>query len=217
MQWHNLLTKGINNVIIFSNIINFNNKGLCEYLDLKKSDLIIHPVRLRILRVLGKEALTTQEIADGMPDVPKSSIYRHLKLLLDGDMVVVSDKRLVKGIQEKTYRIAQDPHLSADDVKDWSADKHMRVFTTYAMTLLQDFSAYVAATEAEKGEIDMVADRVGYTEVTFYATPGELDTLQADLNAAFLKLIGNKSGNGRHQHKVAFISHPLLNPPPEGD
>ncbi len=170
-----------------------------------KANLILHPVRFRILQTLAAEPLTTQAIAGCLPDAPKSSIYRHLKTLLDGEMIEVAETRLVKGIQEKVYRLAQRPYLGPDDIVGVTADEHLRYFTTYVMTLLQGFADYLAAAGPT---IDFAADRVGYTEAVFYATDAEMDTLQADLNAAFMKWAGNGPGNGRKQRKIAIISHP---------
>ena len=182
---------------------------IIEVIELHKSELIVHPVRFRIMRAIGKEQVTTQEIADKLSDVPKSSIYRHLKLLLDGDMVKVADTRLVNGIQEKLYQLAQRPYLAASDVENLSPDEHLELFTTYAMTLLQGYAAYVAATSADDGKVDMVADRTGFTEVEFYATLAEFDQLQLDINTAVLKLINNPPGNGRRKHKLSFVTHPV--------
>ncbi|MCB8980576.1 MAG: helix-turn-helix domain-containing protein [Ardenticatenaceae bacterium] len=175
---------------------------------MRKIELVIHPVRFQILRAIGTEALTTQEIADRIPDTPKSSIYRHLKLLLEHNLLYVADARLVNGIQEKTYRLDQPARLTADEMKDLSVDDHIRFFTTYALTLVQDFSEYVS----KSAPIDMLADRVGYNEVTFYATKSELDEFQAALNTAVMKLLGNVPGNGRSRRKLAIVSQPL----PEG-
>lgn len=174
-------------------------------MNLTKSDLIIHPIRFRILQALAAETLTTQQIAGRLPDAPKSSIYRHLKVLLGGEMIVVAETRLVKGIQEKVYRLAQRPYLGPDDMAGVTAADHLRYFTTYVMTLLQGFSDYLAAFGPT---LDFAADRVGYTEALFYATDAEMDALQANLNAAFLKVAMNEKGNGRKQRKIAIISHP---------
>jgi len=87
----------------------------------------------------------------------------------------------------------------------------MRYFTTYVMTLLQGFSDYLTVAEPA---IDFVADRVGYTEAVFYANDAEMDQLQADLNAAFLKVARNEKEdgreNGRKKRKIAIVSHPEL-------
>ncbi len=178
---------------------------------MRKTELIIHPVRFRILRTIDKDSLTTQEIADRLMDIPKSSIYRHLKLLLENNLIEVADTRLVNGIQEKTYRLEQPARLSADDMKDISADDHIRYFTTYVLTLVQDYADYVTAAFTQNNALDMLADQTGYTEVSFFASPAEMDTFQAEINAAVMKLLPNEPGNGRKRRKLAIVSQPLPN------
>lgn len=173
---------------------------------MRKIELVIHPVRFQILRAIGTDTVTTQEIADRLPDTPKSSIYRHLKLLLEHNLIVVDETRLVNGIQEKTYRLDQPARLGPEDMKDLSVDDHIRFFTTYALTLVQDYAEYVT----KNAPIDMLADRTGYTEVAFYASTAELDTFQQELNTAVMKLLNNKPGNGRAYRKLAVVSQPLL-------
>lgn len=167
----------------------------------------MHPVRFRILQTLAAETLTTQEIDDRLPDVPQSSIYRHLKLLLKGEIISVAEKRLVHGIQERTYRLAQRPYLSAEDMAGMSANEHLRTFTTYIMTLLQGFTDYLELA----GETpDLLADRVGYTEALFWADAAEMDQFQAALNEAILPFLQQERGdNGRRRRKIALVSHPF--------
>ncbi|MEM7332730.1 MAG: helix-turn-helix domain-containing protein [Chloroflexota bacterium] len=177
---------------------------------MNRLDLIIHPVRIRIIEAIGTEALTTQEIADRLPDVPKSSIYRHLKQLLDGEVVRVWDTRLVKGIQEKTYRMGHARLLPAD-LDGITADQHINYFTTYLMTLLRSFGNYVQSKESLDGGIEFLKDRTGYTEATFYATDDEFDQFQMMINQALMPLISQPEGNGRKKRKLAVITHPILN------
>ena len=172
----------------------------------EKADLIIHPVRLRIVQVLANRRLTTQEIADALPAVPKSSIYRHMQVLLAAGMVEVAATRPVKGIQERIYQLAQSPHLSAEDIAGLTQDDHLRYFTSYIATLLQGFAEYL---EGSPG-LDFAADRTGYTEVTFYATNDEFDEFQKTLNQVLLSLLQNDPGDGRLRRKLATITHPLF-------
>jgi DNA-binding transcriptional ArsR family regulator len=177
---------------------------------MNKADLIIHPIRLRILRELSSAQLTTQELSERLEDVPTSSIYRHIKLLLDGELVEVADARLVKGIQEKTYRLVQPAILGPDDVANWTAEDHLGYFTTYALTLIHDFNSYVTAAEKEQEGLDFLTDRVGYREVVLYAKIEELDAAIGAINAALLPLLQNEAGNGdRRKYKLATILHPL--------
>ncbi len=178
-------------------------------MELARIDLILHPVRLRILQTLTAESLTTQQISERLEDVPTSSIYRHLKLLLDNELVVVAETRPVRGLEEKFYRSAQVAHLGAEDLVGLTATDHIRYFTTYTMSLLQGFSSYVQQAEAQ-GKLDFVADKVGYTEITIWATPEELQVAMQAMNQAVLPLLQNEAGNGRRQHKLATISYPVL-------
>jgi DNA-binding transcriptional ArsR family regulator len=178
-------------------------------LDLAKINLIIHPVRFRILQTLAVEPLTTQEIAEKLPSVPKSSIYRHLKVLLEGKVVGVAEARLVKGIQERTYQLVQRPYLGPDDMSGLTPDEHLDYFAIYLMTVLQGFADYLADA-AEKGDqIDLLADRVGYTEAIFFANRDELELFQRRVNQALAELVGNQGGEDRQRHKIALITHPV--------
>ena len=172
----------------------------------EKADLIIHPIRLRIMQALSSKALTTQEIAALLPDVPKSSIYRHLKKLLDGEMVEVTEVNIIKGIEEKTYRITAPPHLGEADIADFSKEDHLRYFSGYIATVIQGFQNYLYAQEA----LDLMADRVGYREIKFYASTEEFDEVFGRFNQDLLKLIQNEPTDGRKLRKFVTISHPEI-------
>lgn len=174
---------------------------------MQRIDLILHPVRIRLLQALAGERLTTQELAERLPDVPKSSIYRHLRLLLDEGMIAVAGTRPVRGVVEKEYRLAQPMRIGNEEMKRLSAAEHIGYFQTYLMTLIQGFGDYVAVAGGEP--LDMAADRAGYTEVYFFATPEELDQFAIALNDAIRPLAENPPRADRRKHKLAVITHPV--------
>lgn len=176
---------------------------------LTKLELVMHPVRLQILTALAHETMTTQQLGELLPEVPQSTLYRHLRLLLKGGMLALAETRLVNGIQEKTYKLAQSPRLGVEDVAGLSADEHVQLFTTYVVSLLAAFNDYVQRATADGAALDMMADRVGYNDAVFYASDAEMDELGAAINQAVLKLAGNGPGNGRKRRKFAIISHPV--------
>ena len=165
-------------------------------------------MRLRILQTLTAEELSTQQIDDRLPDVPTSTLYRHLRLLLEGGIVDVAETRLVHGIQEKVYRLAETPHVDQEAMADLDADAHFAYFTTYILSLLQGFADYLAFAEERGEKIDMAADYTGYTEASFYATDEELDRFSRALNEALAPLLENRPGGGRRKHKIAVVAHP---------
>jgi DNA-binding transcriptional ArsR family regulator len=70
------------------------------------------PLRLKIMGVLGKHAyadpriMTVKQIADELGE-PATKLYRHIKQLLAVELIQVAELRLVGGIVEQRYRVAQ--------------------------------------------------------------------------------------------------------------
>ena len=73
---------------------------------MNKTELLIHPLRLRILQHLSvyKEA-TTNEIISVLPEVSKASVYNHIKLLESNHIIQVVHENRIRGTVEKTYAL----------------------------------------------------------------------------------------------------------------
>jgi DNA-binding transcriptional ArsR family regulator len=179
-------------------------------LDRRTIDLIIHPVRLRIMSLLAREQLTTQQIGEFLPDVPTSSIYRHVKLLLDNDLISVAAVHPVQGIEEKVYALKVPPYVSDPaDLADYTKEEHLQLFTVIITELLHSYTAYLEHTP----HVDLGADRVGFTSMNFYATPEEMDDLARDLNTALAPYAVKEPAPGRELRKIAVIGHPIRKRP----
>jgi DNA-binding transcriptional ArsR family regulator len=70
------------------------------------------PLRMKIMRVLEKHVhtdpriMTVKQIAEELGE-PTTKLYRHIKQLLAVDLIQVAELRLVGGIVEQRYRVAQ--------------------------------------------------------------------------------------------------------------
>jgi DNA-binding transcriptional ArsR family regulator len=172
---------------------------------LNKADLIIHPARLQILQALAAGPKSTAGLAERLVGMPKSSIYRHMRALLEGGMVEVTETRPVKGTLEKFYRLAQPAHLSQADFSGMSREDHLRYFVMFLAAQLQGFSDYLQISV----DLDLLADRSGYSEASFYASSAELDQFLSALSRSIQEAVVNPPGAGRRRHKIAFITHPF--------
>lgn len=159
------------------------------------------------MQSLSARAKTTAEIAVELKDVPVSSLYRHLKLLLDGLMITVVETRMVQGIEEKRYELAQEPRVQHEDLIGAAPEAHLNYFATYLLTLLHGFGRYLE----EAADIDYAVDRTGYTEVDLEITVSEFDELSKKLNEAIMPLLKNKPASDRQRRKLAIITFPLKN------
>ena len=48
-----------------------------------RSDILLHPVRLRIVLAVANDEITTADLAERLPDVATATLYRHIATLLD--------------------------------------------------------------------------------------------------------------------------------------
>src|ERR1039457_2860534 len=70
------------------------------------ADLLLHPVRLRIVKAfLGDRALTTAQLAAELDDVPAGSLYRHIAILTRAGVLQVVAERRIRGAVERTYTL----------------------------------------------------------------------------------------------------------------
>lgn len=189
-------------VLISENIIRSDNMMAMTR---SQADLLLHPVRLRVLQqLLGGEELTTAELAERLPDVPTASLYRHIARLTDAGVLTVVRERAVRGTAERTYAVdLTAAHLGADELGAMSRKDHLRAFTAFTAGLLGQFERYL-----EQEEIDLVADRVGYRQTALWLSEEELDDMAGELRAVVTRRMDNRPGPGRTRRTLATILLP---------
>ena len=72
-------------------------------------DLLLHPVRVRIVHAMaGGRTLTTSDLCARLPDVPKTTMYRHVGLLAKEGVLEVEGEQRVHGAVERRYRLRRE-------------------------------------------------------------------------------------------------------------
>jgi DNA-binding transcriptional ArsR family regulator len=61
------------------------------------------PVRLRIVMLTEDEPRTVKELAAAL-ELPQTGLYYHVKILLKAKIIRVASRRMVSGIEERTYQ-----------------------------------------------------------------------------------------------------------------
>lgn len=168
-------------------------------------DLLLHPVRLRIVQAfLGERELTTGDLRRLLPEVAAATLYRQVAALVDGRVLAVTAERRVRGAVERTYRLqAERASVTPEDLAEMTPADHRAAFFTFVAGLLADFDRYVAA-----GDIDLVRDRVGYRQAGFYATDAELDELLAVVSAALVPLLDSAATPERRRRLLTTVLMP---------
>ncbi len=169
------------------------------------ADLILHPIRLRIVTSFSAESLTAGELSERLPDVPQATLYRHLNTLRRAGILAVSEERRVRGATERRYVLHPGAaNLQPDDLATGTSDDHLRWFAGFVAGLLGEFGRYV-----RRGRPDLVRDGVGYRQVILNVSDEEFAAMAVALNGALLPYVAKQPGVGRRRRLLATISLPV--------
>lgn len=169
------------------------------------ANLLLHPVRLRILQALGgADELTTAQLRERLPDVPPATMYRHVATLAQAGVLEVAAERPVRGTVERTYRIRQDAALVEEDARAvMTRDDHRKAVSAFAGALLADFERYLSREDAEPPR-----ENVLYRQGAVWVTDEEYAALVEDIEAAIARRTGSSPGDGRARHLFSYTFVP---------
>ena len=172
---------------------------------ISRADLILHPVRMRLIVALARRQLTARQLSELLPDVPQATLYHQLGTLTRAGLLRVVSERRVRGTVEKVYAVTDDSALlSPADLANATREDHLRYFTVFVTSLIGDFARYLQ----QDGPIDLLADGAGYRQTPFYLSDDELVEAAAALNRALLPNLANQPAPGRRRRLFSTVLFP---------
>jgi len=177
------------------------------------ADLLLHPVRLRIVKAfLGDRALTTSQLGSELDDVPAGSLYRHVGLLTKAGVLQVVAERRVRGAVERTYMLRLvAAHVRSDEVAAMALDEHAQAFMAYVAGLLSDFDRYLASDHPDPGR-----DGAGYSVAAMWLTDAEFTDFLRDLGSIAEPRLANTPAKGRRRRMLYTVVLPAPEQPGDG-
>ncbi len=169
------------------------------------ADLLLHPVRLRIVQAfLGDRALTTAELRAELPDVAPATLYRQVARLVDAGVLAVVAERRVRGATERTYVLrVSAATIGVDELEHMSAQDHRQAFMAFVAGLLADFDRYIAHSDA-----DLLRDGVSYRLAGLWLDDSELRELLLELTRVLQPRLANAPGRGRRRRILGTVLLP---------
>ncbi len=160
---------------------------------LKKTELLMHPVRMRILLAVAARNLTPLQLAQELVNVPQATLYRHLNKLVQAGILKVVEERPVRGTVEKVYGINLETlKMENRDLLQASREELLELFTNFVLGQVRDFATYL-----QRDQINLIEDKVTFRQASFYLTNAEFIELMGEVGQAFMKHLGNKPAPGR--------------------
>jgi hypothetical protein len=144
-----------------------------------------------------------------LPDVPKTTVYRHVGLLAKGGLLEVEGEQRVHGAVERCHR----PHrewavIDVDAAASMSLEDHRHGFAAAMAGLLAEFKGYL-----DRKHADPTADLVGYRQVPLWLTQDELAELISQVRDAIVSKAGNEPTPGRNHYLLSPILFPIEEAP----
>ncbi len=171
----------------------------------QKADLILHPVRMRIIQsLIGGAPKTAQQLQELLPDVPQATLYRHLKKLSDAKMLTIAEERPNRGTVERWYTLPERAaELTADDLRSASAEEHLAYFMKFASHLIGQYGKYV-----NRPGMDLLDDGVSYRQIALQLSDEEHLRLLAGIRELLVEASKNDPSPERRNRLYSLIAFP---------
>ena len=163
---------------------------------MEMAEVVMNPVRQRIFQyLLVHETGTVKEIRKALPDVPSASLYRHMKILVENDILTVVGENRIRGTVESIYQLNKSA-LEIDDA-DGSAVQ------SALLGISASFAKYFSGDH-----VDPKKDMLLMTTCTLTLTDAEFMDFLSEINRTAMKYMDIGVKEGSKPRQITLISAP---------
>ena len=169
--------------------------------DLSKA--LLHPVRARLIMLLGEKPQTPLELRTRLPEIPLGTLYRHLNVLLDCKVIEVVRERRIHGTVERQFALQSGASYYTDQQKDELSPYDItRIVGILTSLVSQEFERFAetARPPYKDGEFSMIT-------TTLYLTPEEIQEYRQFMKQ-FISKEGREPQEGLERRLIALFSVP---------
>lgn len=165
------------------------------------SKIIMNPVRMRIIQyLLLHEKGTAAEIGNELSDIPKASLYRHLKVLENADLILVVQENKKRGTIEKVYEINKLNTLGGGKPGTVEIEQ---LIQGMLFCIMGDFRRYF-----KKKDISPEKDLLALSSSTLLLSDEEFHEFFEKIEVVYSEVLDNKPDGMRKPRRITMISSP---------
>lgn len=159
--------------------------------------LILNPARLRILQYIRlHDSVRTSAIVAYLNDIPRATVYHHVKLLEENKVIQVVKENRIRGTVEKVYALREDG-ISME------GKTSVALSTAFHMGLMQEMNEYFSSEDH-----DYKKDKVLFQTGLLYITDSEYDHLLRDIGDLLKPYVERTHEPNLTLRKLSLISSP---------
>lgn len=165
-------------------------------------DLLLHPVRMRILQALmPNQELTVQEIGEYLSDIPPATLYRHVKKMKEGGLIEIRSSQQIRGTIEGRYGLTSAAFRGdSTQFNALPAEEHMRYFTIFLSFLQAEYDRYLSRPER-----DFEKDGIGYRYASVYLSEDEFTDWLEEYRTLMRRAMDVPPSPHRQKRTIAHI------------
>ncbi|EQE58226.1 bacterial regulatory, arsR family protein [Clostridioides difficile CD44] len=159
--------------------------------------LILNPARLRILQYIRLHgSVRTSDIVKYLNDIPRATVYHHVKILEENNMIEVIKENRVRGTIEKVYALKEY-------TTSMEGETFFALSTAFYVGLMQEMNEYFSRKEQ-----DHKKDNVFFSSALLYMSDNEYENLLKSIADLLKPYIEQKPKSNLKLRKLSIISSP---------
>lgn len=172
-----------------------------------RAKALLHPIRTRIVFVLQDRQLNAARIARILGDVPLTTLYRHINLLLDAGVITIAKETRIHGTVEREFKLVESAtYIDAERDKP-TAEDVVGLVNALTGIVREGFNRYV-----QQAPMPPPAGEVSFLVKSLYLTAEE----QAGLRQYIMELMRSperwKPAPGRDRRLIGYFAVPDVSP-----
>jgi len=162
------------------------------------NEVMLNPVRMRIIQELSStQSMTTTEICEKISDVPRTTMYRHINILLDNGILSVISEKKIRGSLERTLALNIGEITKHNTLENASQNALAFLMNRYAR-----FHNYFSGENP-----DPAKDKIFLNNTVLMMDNNEFDQFLLDMRGLLIKY-NFEAANGRKARDISIISSP---------
>ncbi|MFB0920606.1 MAG: helix-turn-helix domain-containing protein [Oscillospiraceae bacterium] len=163
------------------------------------NEILLNPVRLRIIQALAaSEKLTATELCGKISDVPRTTVYRHISILLDSDILSVVSEKKIRGSLERTLALNVGEISKHNTLENADSNALAFLMNRYAR-----FHDYFSSECSDPGK-----DKIFLNDTIMMMSDDEFDRFLLELRELLIKY-SFENAAGRQPRDISIISTPV--------
>ena len=163
-------------------------------------ELILNPIRIRIIQILStKETITAAELCEKIKDIPRTTLYRHISILLENNILLVVSEKKIRGSLERTLALNTEAMSKINTMEN--APQNVLGF------LMNKYARFQNYWDSENA--DPAKDRLFLSNSVIMLKDQEYDQFLSELWGLIQKY-NFEPAKGRKARDISIISLPIV-------